>query len=71
MHDIFHPSWEKRHGATTGLREVVKLHGKGAGRNTDLPSHLVDIHLNISNYFEKIELKLFICCQVISHALDC
>jgi len=43
MHDLFHAAWEKRHGAATGLREVVKLHGKGAGRSTDTPSGLVGL----------------------------
>ncbi|GAB1607432.1 TATA-binding protein-associated factor 172-like [Argonauta hians] len=37
MNDLFHNAWEVRHGAATGLREVVKLHGKGAGRATDTP----------------------------------
>ena len=33
--DLFHPWWERRHGAATGLREVVRLHGRGAGRMID------------------------------------
>ncbi|CAI9718030.1 TATA-binding protein-associated factor 172-like [Octopus vulgaris] len=37
MNDLFHNAWEIRHGAATGLREVVKLHGRGAGRATDTP----------------------------------
>ena len=37
MADLFHPAWEKRHGAATALREIVKLHGKGAGKAADLP----------------------------------
>lgn len=32
MNDLFSPSWETRHGAATGLREVVKLQGRCAGR---------------------------------------
>ena len=32
MNDLFHAAWERRHGAATGLREVLKLHGQGAGR---------------------------------------
>lgn len=30
--DLFDPSWEIRHGAAMGLREVVRVHGGGAGR---------------------------------------
>lgn len=30
--DLFDPSWETRHGAAMGLREVVRVHGGGAGR---------------------------------------
>ncbi|PNY27906.1 helicase mot1 [Tolypocladium capitatum] len=30
--DIFDSSWETRHGAALGLREVVRVHGGGAGR---------------------------------------
>ena len=25
--DLFHSSWEVRHGAATALREILKLHG--------------------------------------------
>ena len=32
MNDLFSPSWEVRHGAATGLREIVKLQGRCAGR---------------------------------------
>lgn len=30
--DLFDPQWETRHGAAMGLREVVRVHGGGAGR---------------------------------------
>lgn len=32
MVDLFHHHWEIRHGAAMGLREVVRVHGAGAGR---------------------------------------
>ena len=32
MVDLFDPCWEIRHGAAMGLREVLRVHGKGAGR---------------------------------------
>lgn len=30
--DLFNPNWEVRHGAAMGLREVIRVHGAGAGR---------------------------------------
>lgn len=30
--DMFDPAWEIRHGAAMGLREIVRVHGGGAGR---------------------------------------
>lgn len=30
--DLFDPNWEIRHGAALGLREIVRVHGQGAGR---------------------------------------
>ncbi len=30
--DLFDPNWENRHGAAMGLREVLRVHGQGAGR---------------------------------------
>jgi len=30
--DLFDSSWETRHGAAMGLREVIRVHGGGAGR---------------------------------------
>ena len=30
--DIFDQSWEVRHGAAMGLREILRVHGAGAGR---------------------------------------
>jgi TATA-binding protein-associated factor len=31
--DLFDPEWQIRHGATIGLREVIRVHGHGAGRH--------------------------------------
>ncbi|KAK7502412.1 hypothetical protein BaRGS_00006365 [Batillaria attramentaria] len=36
MNDLFHNSWETRHGAATGLREIIKIHGRGAGKTNDI-----------------------------------
>ena len=30
--DLFSPRWERRHGAATGLRELVRTHGDSGGR---------------------------------------
>jgi TATA-binding protein-associated factor len=30
--DLFSPRWETRHGAAIGLREIIKIHGKGYGK---------------------------------------
>lgn len=30
--DLFDPCWETRHGAAMGLREIIRVHGAGAGR---------------------------------------
>ncbi|KAI9355406.1 SNF2 family N-terminal domain-containing protein [Zopfochytrium polystomum] len=30
--DLFHQNWEIRHGAALGLREILKIHGSGAGK---------------------------------------
>ncbi|XP_055877074.1 TATA-binding protein-associated factor 172-like [Biomphalaria glabrata] len=39
INDLFHSSWEVRHGAASGLREVIKTHGRGAGKTMDIPSN--------------------------------
>jgi TATA-binding protein-associated factor len=32
MVDLFDAQWETRHGAAMGLREIIRAHGRGAGR---------------------------------------
>lgn len=34
--DLFSTRWETRHGAAIGLREVIKVHGHGYGRQSGL-----------------------------------
>ncbi|EZA58663.1 TATA-binding protein-associated factor 172 isoform X2 [Ooceraea biroi] len=36
--DLFSQKWEVRHGAATALRELIRLHGKGAGKSRDQTS---------------------------------
>ncbi|KAL1837909.1 hypothetical protein VTJ49DRAFT_3255 [Mycothermus thermophilus] len=35
--DLFDPQWETRHGAAMGLREIMRVHGAGAGRRKGRP----------------------------------
>ncbi|KAH8910263.1 hypothetical protein BR93DRAFT_469797 [Coniochaeta sp. PMI_546] len=35
--DLFDPMWETRHGAAMGLREIIRVHGQGAGRMKGKP----------------------------------
>lgn len=41
MNDLFNSSWETRHGAATGLREVIHIHGDSAGLSIDIPQDQV------------------------------
>ncbi|XP_050311061.1 TATA-binding protein-associated factor 172 isoform X6 [Anthonomus grandis grandis] len=54
--DLFHSSWERRHGAATALREVMTIHGKGAGRATYLPSKQMDFYHQI--WLEDMSIRL-------------
>lgn len=38
---LFSPVWEVRHGAGTALRELIRIHGKGAGKSIDMPTDQV------------------------------
>lgn len=39
--DLFSTSWETRHGAATAIREILTVHGQGAGRATYLSAEQV------------------------------
>lgn len=39
--DLFSCSWETRHGAATALREIISVHGRGAGKSMNLTSKQV------------------------------
>ncbi|XP_067006130.2 TATA-binding protein-associated factor 172 [Anabrus simplex] len=55
-HDLFSPSWEIRHGASTALREVIRTHGKGAGKAADIPKQeMEDFH---QLWLEDVALRL-------------
>uniref|UniRef100_A0A7M5XDP0 Mot1 central domain-containing protein n=1 Tax=Clytia hemisphaerica TaxID=252671 RepID=A0A7M5XDP0_9CNID len=54
--ELFNPSWEIRHGASSALREIVKLHGNSAGKTRDTPSmKMIDVN---TEWLEDVALKL-------------
>ncbi|KRT80629.1 HEAT domain-containing protein, partial [Oryctes borbonicus] len=43
--DLFSSSWEARHGAATALREILTVHGKGAGKSVYLTAdQIIEYH---------------------------
>ncbi|XP_033118487.1 TATA-binding protein-associated factor 172-like [Anneissia japonica] len=54
--DLFHQSWEVRHGAATGIRELVKTHGKSGGKSLEYQVSQQD-ELNQA-WLEDIALRL-------------
>jgi TATA-binding protein-associated factor len=43
--DLFSTSWETRHGAATALREIITVHGRGAGKTAySTPSQIEECH---------------------------
>lgn len=61
--DLFNPSWEVRHGAAIALREIVRLHGKSAGKRLDL----LDSSNNLLNQLWLVDMALRALCVL---ALD-
>ncbi|VEN44259.1 unnamed protein product [Callosobruchus maculatus] len=54
--DLFSCVWEVRHGAATALREVITVHGSGAGKATYLtPQQLEEYH---QIWLEDISIRL-------------
>ncbi|CAG9763742.1 unnamed protein product [Ceutorhynchus assimilis] len=54
--DLFNSSWERRHGAATALREVLSVHGRGAGRATYLPRKQMELYHQI--WLEDMSIRL-------------
>ncbi|KAL9957258.1 hypothetical protein ACROYT_G038872 [Oculina patagonica] len=54
--DLFHQSWEVRHGAATGLREIIKVHGQGAGKTLD--TSVDDLQIQNRKWLENMSLHL-------------
>ncbi|KAG5519323.1 hypothetical protein PMAC_001948 [Pneumocystis sp. 'macacae'] len=65
--DLFHPCWEIRHGAAMGLREIIKIHGKGAGRIVGLSK--VENNKKNKIWFEDVACKLT-CIFALDHFGD-
>ncbi|XP_067858540.1 TATA-binding protein-associated factor 172 isoform X3 [Heptranchias perlo] len=54
--DLFNPAWEVRHGAGTGLREILKAHGKSGGKMGD--STLEEIEQQHQEWLEDLAIRL-------------
>ncbi|XP_060697914.1 TATA-binding protein-associated factor 172 isoform X1 [Hemiscyllium ocellatum] len=54
--DLFNSSWEVRHGAGTGLREILKAHGKSGGKVGD--STLEEIEQQHQEWLEDLAIRL-------------
>ncbi|XP_015202494.1 TATA-binding protein-associated factor 172 isoform X1 [Lepisosteus oculatus] len=54
--DLFNPSWEIRHGAGTGLREILKCHGTGGGKLVD--STLEEMTRQHQEWLEDLVIRL-------------
>uniref|UniRef100_A0A8D0GH04 B-TFIID TATA-box binding protein associated factor 1 n=1 Tax=Sphenodon punctatus TaxID=8508 RepID=A0A8D0GH04_SPHPU len=54
--DLFNPSWEVRHGAGIGLREILKTHGKSGGKIGESTSEeMVQQH---QEWLEDLDIRL-------------
>lgn len=58
MVDLFDHNWEIRHGAAMGLREVIRVHGAGAGRARGKSKHVNDKLNNL--WLDDLACRL--CC---------
>ncbi|XP_053244740.1 TATA-binding protein-associated factor 172 isoform X4 [Podarcis raffonei] len=54
--DLFNPSWEIRHGAGVGLREVLKAHGKSGGKIGD--STIEEMTQQHQDWLEDLAIRL-------------
>ncbi|KAL8187149.1 UNVERIFIED_CONTAM: btaf1 RNA polymerase II, B-TFIID transcription factor-associated, 170kDa [Gekko kuhli] len=54
--DLFNPSWEIRHGAGIGLREVLKAHGRSGGKIGD--STIEEMTQQHQDWLEDLAIRL-------------
>ncbi|CAG0889106.1 unnamed protein product [Darwinula stevensoni] len=66
-YDLFSPVWEVRHGAATVLREVIRVHGSGAGKV--LGASCEEMAQGHDSWLEDIALKL-ICVLLLDRFGD-
>lgn len=64
--DLFSPKWETRHGAAIGLREIIKIHGRGYGRVMGLSKAVNDarneqVHRRLTKDVARFINKAFMC----------
>lgn len=52
---LFNPVWETRHGAATALRELIRLHGKGAGKCGDMVKEQVSIQFGTAEQHDVLK----------------
>ncbi|GBL97094.1 TATA-binding protein-associated factor 172, partial [Araneus ventricosus] len=56
VHDLLNASWEVRHGAATALREIVRIHGKDAGKRLDASPEQMELLNQL--WLEDVALRL-------------
>ncbi|XP_018414179.1 PREDICTED: TATA-binding protein-associated factor 172 [Nanorana parkeri] len=56
FNDLFNPSWEIRHGAGTGLREILKAHGRSGGKIAH--STLEEMEQQHQEWLEDLAIRL-------------
>ncbi|GFQ73279.1 TATA-binding protein-associated factor 172 [Trichonephila clavata] len=56
VNDLLNASWEVRHGAATALREIVRIHGKEAGKRPDASPDQMEILNQL--WLEDLALRL-------------
>ncbi|GIY86061.1 TATA-binding protein-associated factor 172 [Caerostris darwini] len=56
VHDLLNAGWEVRHGAATALREIIRIHGKDAGKRPDATPDQMEILNQL--WLEDLALRL-------------
>lgn len=54
--DLFNPAWELRHGSSSALREIIKLHGDSAGKSKE--TQVLKMREANTSWLEDTALKL-------------
>lgn len=59
--DLFSCKWEVRHGAATALREFVKIHGPGAGKQANVSKTVVSCLFFLPHQTYSSQLNIYFC----------